>query len=40
MRTGVSAAAAYGWDDLARNAPTWSLDAYLPLEASQGCRSS
>jgi len=33
VRTGTSAASAYGWDDLAQKSATWSLDAYLPLEA-------
>jgi len=33
VRTGASAAAAYGWDELAgRPAPTWWLDVYLPIE--------
>jgi segregation and condensation protein B len=34
VRTGISAAAAYGWDDLKQDlASSWRLDAYLPLEA-------
>jgi segregation and condensation protein B len=34
VRTGVSAAAAYGWHELAqRSRSSWRLDAYLPLEA-------
>jgi segregation and condensation protein B len=32
--TGLSAASAYGWDELShRPGSSWSLDAYLPLEA-------
>ena len=34
VRTGASAAAAYGWDELKpRPGSTWLLDGYLPLEA-------
>jgi hypothetical protein len=33
VRSGVSSASAYGWDELIGNGQTWSLDAYLPLEA-------
>jgi hypothetical protein len=34
VRTGHSAASAYGWDELNQGPDsTWSLDAYLPLEA-------
>jgi segregation and condensation protein B len=33
VRTGLSAADAYGWDELAQRSATWSLDAYLPLAA-------
>jgi hypothetical protein len=33
VRSGVSAASAYGWDELAQHVPTWSLDAYLSMEA-------
>jgi len=33
VRAGVSAARAYGWTELAQIGATWSLDAYLPLEA-------
>jgi hypothetical protein len=34
VRTGINAAPAYGWDELAnRPDPSWVLDAYLPLTA-------
>ena len=36
VRTGLSAAGAYGWDELIKAgaaSATWSLDAYLPVEA-------
>ncbi|HKB47428.1 MAG TPA: helix-turn-helix domain-containing protein, partial [Ktedonobacterales bacterium] len=35
VRTGLSAARAYGWDELLQPGadPAWVLDAYLPLEA-------
>jgi segregation and condensation protein B len=34
VRTGASAAAAYGWDEL-RSGSRWALDAYLPVDALQ-----
>src|SRR5207253_9121680 len=33
VRTGASAAGAYGWDELTQRTPTWSLDAYLSVNA-------
>jgi segregation and condensation protein B len=34
VRTGTSASSAYGWEQLAeQSSASWSLDAYLPLEA-------
>ncbi len=33
VRTGISTAGVYGWDELTQPVPTWSLDAYLPVEA-------
>jgi hypothetical protein len=33
VRTGCSVAHPYGWDELARRVPTWSLDAYLSVGA-------
>jgi len=36
VRTGTSAASAYGWAELAQKGATWSLDAYLPLAAFAG----
>jgi segregation and condensation protein B len=33
VRTGISSAGVYGWDELTHRVPTWSLDAYLPVEA-------
>jgi len=32
VRTGASAAAAYGWDELSHSSP-WALDAYVPADA-------
>ena len=36
MRTGISAARAYGWTELTQHVASWMLDSYLSVEAFSG----